>query len=166
MLSEERMSLGRAGDKYECKAIEDIRQHGVHILHVFDDNGVSPDFSYSVGLWHTHGHPEVLISGLKEDLRHRLLNNLNYQIEHGRQYMDGHSCTDVIDGYRCYFQKLPKRQYRKHLGWDRWFYGDDEFDAMQMLWPSVDHIYPWEEKASEFLKSSQEVLTKIPVLVS
>ena len=69
MLPEDRISLDRAEDKHELKAIEDIRKHGVHILHVFDDEGKKPDFSYTVGLWHTHGHPEVLISGLKEGLR-------------------------------------------------------------------------------------------------
>jgi hypothetical protein len=166
MLPETRVSLDRAEDEHERKAIEDIREYGVHILHVFDDKGESPDFSYTVGLWNTHGHPEILISGLKENLRHRLLNNLNFGIKQGRQYRDGQSCTDVIDGYRCYFQELPKRQYRKYLGWDRWFYDGDEFDAVQMLWPSVDHIYPWDEKASGTLKSSQEILTKIPVRVS
>ncbi len=166
MLPENRVSLNRAEDKHERKAIEDIREHGVHILHVFDDKSIYPDFSYTVGLWHTHGHPEVLISGLKESLRHSLLNHLNRQIGQGRQYRDGRSYTDVIDKYRCYFQEFPKEQYQAHLGWDRWFYEGDNFEAVQMLWPSVDHIFPWDEQADEFLRNAQQIFTQIPPRIS
>lgn len=166
MLSEDRIAVNRAEDNLELKAIEDIRNHGVHILHVFDDEGIAPDFSYTVGLWHTHGHPEILISGLKEGLRHSLLNHINRLIGVGRQFKDGQSYTDVIDSYRCYFQEIPKDQYRPYLGWDLWFYDGDEFEAVQMLWPSVQHVYPWDEKADDFLRSAQEVLTELPSRIS
>jgi hypothetical protein len=166
MLPEERVSLDRAQDEHERKAIDDIRKYGVHILHVFDDKGVAPEFSYTVGLWHTHGHPEILISGLKESLRHRLLNNLNHRIGEGLEYKDGQSYTDVIENYRCYFQEIPRDRYRAYLGWDIWFYGSNEFEAVQMLWPSVDHVYPWDGEADEFLKNAQEILTRIPARIS
>jgi len=162
MLPEDRVRLDRAEDKGERKAIEDVREFGVHILNVFDPDGEKPNFSYAVGLWHTHGHPEILISGLKPDLRHTLLNNLNKMIEAGRSFRDGESCTDLLDGYRCYSQKFPKKHYREYLGWDKWFYGGDEFEAVQMLWPSTEHVYPWDSQASESLKNAQEILTDIP----
>jgi len=166
MLPEDRIRLDRARDESEGKAIEDVRKFGVHILHVFDDEGKKPDFSYTVGLWHTHGHPEVLISGLKQSLRHTLLNNLNKLIAEGRSFRDAASYTDLLEGYRCYFQNLPKEHYRAYLGWDIWFYGGPEFEAVQMLWPSVHHIYPWDRQADEFLRKSQEILTSIPARVS
>ncbi len=99
-------------------------------------------------------------------MRHSLLNHLNRLIGEGREFKDGQSYTDVIDTYRCYFQGLRKDQYKEYLGWDRWFYGGDDFEAVQMLWPSVDHVYPWDEKASEFLRNAQEILTKIPARIS
>jgi hypothetical protein len=166
MLPEDRANFDRAQDEGERKAIEDVRKYGVHILDVFDDEGAKPDFSYTVGLWHTHGHPEILISGLKESLRQRLLNNLNHMIGNGRQFRDGQSYTDVIDNYRCYFQEFPKQLYREYLGWDRWFYDGDDFEAVQMLWPSVDHIFPWDELASESLRNAQEIFTRIPTRIS
>jgi hypothetical protein len=166
MVPEDRIALDRADDKHELKAVEDVRNHGVHILHVFDAEGDAPEFSYTVGLWHTHGHPEILISGLKESLRQSLLNHLNRMISEGREFKDGQSYTDVIDDYRCYFQEFPKNQYQAYLGWDIWFYGGDEFEAVQMLWPSIHHVYPWDENADEFLKKAQEILTRIPTRIS
>jgi hypothetical protein len=163
---EQRIDPTRANDEQERKAIEDIRKRGVHLLHVFDSEGNDPEFSYTVGLWHTHHHPEVIIVGLKEDLRHILLNNLNHEIGKGRVFTDGLSATDVLDGYTCYFQELPKDLYREYLGWDRWFYGGDEFEAVQMLWPNIHGVYPWDKNASENLQWQQTVLTKKPLIVS
>lgn len=166
MTPEERVSLARPDDESERKAIADIREYGVHILHVFDAEGNHPEFSYTVGLWHTHHHPEVLIVGLKEDLRHKLLNNLNFDIGRGERFIDGLSSRDVLEGYTCYFQKLPQERFREYLGWNRWFYEGDEFPAVQMLWPNVDGVYPWDEMASEYLRRTQPVLTQIPRQVS
>jgi hypothetical protein len=166
MLPEDRISLTRAVDEHELKAIEDIRKHGVHLMHIFDGEGITPDFSYTVGLWHTHGHPEVLISGLKRDLRHSLLNHLNRMIGKGREFKDGQSYTDVIDNYRCYFQEIPTEKYRDYLGWDIWFYGDKEFGAVQMLWPTVSNIYSWDENADEDIKDAQEILTRLPIRIA
>jgi hypothetical protein len=162
MLPEDRVSLSRAEDEGGRKAIADIREHGVHILHVFDPEGNDPEFSYTVGLWHTHQHPEVLIAGLKEDLRHTLLNNLNFKIGQGKLFTDGLSSTDVLEGHNCYFQEIPEEHFREYFGWNRWFYGGNDFSAVQMLWPNIYGVYPWDEKASEALRQMQPVLTKVP----
>lgn len=164
MLAEDRVNFDRAEDVHERKAIEDVRQFGVHILHVFDDKGTAPEFSYTVGLWHTYRHPEILISGLKEALRHSLLNHLNRLIREGSRFSEGENSTEVIDGYKCYFQEIPQSHYKDYLGWDLWFYGGSEFQAIQMLWPSIHHVYSWEDRADEYLRNAQEILTKIPEL--
>jgi len=166
MTPEERVSLTRPDDDGERRAIDDIRKYGVHILHIFDGEGKDPSFSYTVGLWHTHHHPEIIIIGLKEDLRHTLLNNLNYHIGHGRMFTDGLSAKDVLDGYTCYFQEFTEEHFRDYLGWDRWFYEGNNFKAVQMLWPSVHGIYPWDDQASEELKWTQPILTKKPLIIS
>jgi hypothetical protein len=81
MTPEERLSPGRAEDEPEREAIGDIELFGVHILHIFDADTNDPEFSYSVGLWHTHSHPEILIYGLKSDLRQSVINYINDEIE-------------------------------------------------------------------------------------
>ncbi len=99
MTSEQRSDLARTKDESERKTIEDIRRTGVHLMHIFDAEGKEPEFSYSVGLWHTYHHPEIIIVGLKEDLRHILLNNLNYEIGKGRVLTDEISSTDALETY-------------------------------------------------------------------
>jgi hypothetical protein len=165
MTAEERVSSNRAEDEAERKAIADIERVGVHVLHIFDPEGEDPDFSYSVGLWHTHHHPEVLIYGLKTDLRQSVINYINNEIKLGRSFRNGESAEGVLPGFSVYFQKLPLEQYRPHLGWARWFYDGNDFPAVQMLWPNTCGVYPWDEAAIDYLRWVQPVLTALPASV-
>jgi hypothetical protein len=117
MTPEERVSLSRAEDEPERKALEDIRTYGMHWLDVFDGEHADRGFCYSVGLWHTHNHPEVIIFGLKSELCGRVLNGINRDIREGGSFQAGLSSLDCLAGFRCYFEAFPKEQYRAHLGW-------------------------------------------------
>ena len=166
MTPEERVSLSRAEDEPERKALEDIRTYGMHWLDVFDGEHADRGFCYSVGLWHTHNHPEVIIFGLKSELCGRVLNGINRDIREGGSFQAGLSSLDCLAGFRCYFEAFPKEQYRAHLGWARWFYRGDDFPAVQMLWPTTSGIYPWDTQASEEFKNMQPIFSKIPPKVS
>ncbi len=166
MTPEARVSLTRATDDSEKKTIDDVRRHGVHILHIFDPEGADPQFSYTVGLWHTHGHPEVLIFGLKQDLCHAVLNWINGRIGEGRSFRGEDSSLDVLEGFRTYFEQIPQDRFREYLGFDIWFYGGMHFEAVQMIWPNTSGCFPWESQASDQLRWTQPILTKRPTLVS
>jgi hypothetical protein len=53
--------------------LENIDVHGWFALHVFDPEGLEPQFSYSVGFTQTLGTPEFVVFGLPKDLRHNIL---------------------------------------------------------------------------------------------
>lgn len=164
MTADERVSLSRGEDDPERRAIQNVRDDGVHILHIFDPEEKNPPFSYTVGLWHTHRHPEVLIFGLSRDLRQNVLNYLNGEIASGKSFRTNEHSVDVLRGFTTYFQTLPKTHYREHLGWDLWFYQGDAFEAVQMLWPNTSGVYPWDEQANEELRWMQPILTDLPTL--
>jgi hypothetical protein len=161
----ERVAPSRTTDKGDRKLIDDIESFGVHILHIFDPEGVDPEYSYSVGLWHTQNHPEVLIYGLKSDLRQSVINYIKNEIKLGGSFRDGESAEGVLQGFTVYFQALPLHHYKKHLGWAKWFYGGNDFPVVQMLWPTTSGVYPWDETASESLLAMQPVLTALPALL-
>jgi hypothetical protein len=50
-----------AKDESERKTLSDIKTHGLHIVHVFEDEE-NPRFSYTVGLYENYLHPEILLS--------------------------------------------------------------------------------------------------------
>src|SRR5260370_23050079 len=100
MTPEQRVSLSRAEDEHEKKAIEDIRAYGIHWLDVFDRDQTDRSFCYSVGLWHTHNHPEVIIFGLKSSLGGSVLNGINNDIAKAKSFQAVSSSIDVLDGFR------------------------------------------------------------------
>lgn len=166
MTPEQRIDLTRADDEPERRAIEDVTKFGIHILQVFNEDLSTPCFSYTVGLWHTHRHPEVILFGLKDDLCRSVLNDLNREIGKGRSFAAGSSAEQVLEGFRVYFETVPSEQYREYLGWNRWFYGGDEFEAVQMIWPNTLGVFPWQKEASPYLRWIEPILTNIPLLVS
>jgi hypothetical protein len=54
---------------------ENIDLHGLQVQHVLEDE-IGPAFSYSVGLFKSYGHPEIIMVGLKQQLAHTLINNM------------------------------------------------------------------------------------------
>ena len=61
-------------DAQERKALEDVQQHGLHLVHVLP-NGDTPGWTYSIGLWHNYRHPELVVFGLSREVCHEVLNH-------------------------------------------------------------------------------------------
>ena len=89
-------------DESDQKVIDDIKKYGVHITQVLEGEGF-PEFSYTAGLYKSYKHPEVIMIGLKKDLCHILLNNLNDDIKKGKEYLPGQFYDGILDDFPCYF---------------------------------------------------------------
>jgi hypothetical protein len=60
-------------DASEQKVVDDVAEHGCHILHVLEE-GDLPPCSYSVGIYRTCGAPELIVVGLKQPVAHWAIN--------------------------------------------------------------------------------------------
>src|SRR4051794_16531923 len=78
----EKRILPKATEPGEEKALSDIAEYGCHVIHVLGEDE-SPPFSYSVGIEHTSGAPELLVIGLKHELAHSILNSYNARVRSG-----------------------------------------------------------------------------------
>lgn len=148
-------------DQSEQKAIDDVTKHGLHIIHVFESEEC-PRFSYTVGLFETYGHPEVIIIGLKPELAQVLLNNMAYDIKSGKRFHHGKFHEDVLDGFLCYFGEVPKSEYRDYVGWDIWFYEGVEFPLLQCVYPTVRGKFVWEEDFPDDARWFCKLITSPP----
>ena len=153
--------MREARDKHEQKAIDDVRQHGLHIVHVLAE-GELPEFSYTVGLYHTFEHPEVLLYGLPREGAHRILNDLADNLRTGQRYIAGETYSDLLKGYRCTFRTIPVGQYL-HLGWAVWFNEGPEFPAVQLVYPDRDGRWPWQDGVTDDFRRHQVVLADAPI---
>ena len=149
-------------DEYEAKAIADINQHGVHILNVFDPEGEDSKFNYSVGLWHSYKHPEILIYGLDAGISTQLINDIAEKCRNGDPMpANGMVSSDYVQSFHVQFVEVPKSEYKEHFGWARWLYQGNEFPVLQMVFPDKDGNWPWSDKTTDDFKWFQPVLGKV-----
>jgi len=52
-----------------------IQEHGLSVIRVLA-TGYNPGFAYSVGLFETYQHPEIICFGLKPDVLHEIINDV------------------------------------------------------------------------------------------
>lgn len=101
-----------------------------------------PLYSYTVGLFETFGHPEVVLSGLDINLAQTLLNDIGSTVAKGLVREPDRLYEDVLEGYPCLFKQVPATVYEAYFGRALVFYGDAAFPVLQCLWPDALKRFP------------------------
>jgi hypothetical protein len=125
------------------KLLADIARVGWAVIGVAaDDEG--PAFAYSIGLFHTLGHPEVLIMGLRPQIAMQLINDMGDSIRAGQRFEAGQRYDGIADGFPLAFIQMNRRYYREYLGYAIWFYRGPDFPVLQCVWPDKEGVFPGE----------------------
>ena len=135
-------------DKGEEKALDDIDKYGCHILHVIEE-GEYPRFSYSIGIEKKTSQPEIIITGLKQELAHWMINEYNNRVKAGEVFEPNKYYSGFLDNFDVTFKEVEKQHYPEYFGWARWFYKGDEFTVLQLIYPSTSGVWPWEPEATD-----------------
>jgi hypothetical protein len=148
----------KPADEHDRKLLADVKRHGWHVLGVEQD-GDGPGFAYSVGLYRSFGHPEVIVFGLPVPVLHRIINAVGEAVRSGERFGHLDESGDVLDGYNVAFRTVERRHYADYLGYARWFYRGDDFPALECVWPDAQHRYPWHPELPAALAQRQPVLS-------
>lgn len=141
----------------DTKLISDIEEVGWHVVMIPEDDD-GPASAYSIGLFQTFGHPEIIIFGLDLGLMHQMINLIGEEVRQGRQFADGESASGILEGYDVRFLQVARRHYQEHFGYARWFYKGDDFPALQCLWPDKHGRFPTDAVYPEPLRARQPLL--------
>lgn len=148
-------------DKAEQKIVDDVKKYGVHIMQVFGDEEF-PEFSYTIGLFESYKHAEVIIIGLKNELSKVLLNNINFDIKNGKEYLPGQFYDGILDNFLCYFGTVSPTNPDFPTGFASWYYKDKDFPLLQCVYPTTKGIFPWEENFPEETRFECRLLVDPP----
>ena len=133
----------------EKKLVSDIELVGWAIMNIKDEPGKT-GWAFTVGLYETYKHPEVLLFGLKPESRMGILNWIGQNVRDGKPFTVNQEHDWVLDNYKCWSRPVRKKWYRDMLGYAIWFYRTPDkvnnFPCVQCLWPARDGSYPWQEK--------------------
>jgi hypothetical protein len=149
-------------DAGEQKALADIEAYGCHIIHVLEE-GDQPPFSYSVGVQKTSGKPEGIVVGLKRPIAHFVVNEYNRRTRAGDVIAPGCAYDGFLDGFSTQFVAVAVEHFAEYLGWNRWLYGGNDFSVLQLVYPTTDGVWPWDQAASASFRRWQPLLgSRVP----
>ncbi len=146
-------------DDAERAFVAKVREHGWFDTAVFGDTE-GPGFSFTTGLWVNTGQPELIMFGMKREIAHNVFWELFREAKAGLPLPVGEPTDRAFENLLAYAFPVAKRFYRDHLGWSRWFYGNDEFPCLQIVWPDRSGIFPWEQGFDTDFATDQIDLTE------
>jgi hypothetical protein len=138
-------------DLFERRLIQDIDQNGYSVVH-------QAGSCYTVGLWHKHRHPELIVFGLPAERGQQLLGRAVEEIQQGRRLEVGTPIDRLTEDYCLRAMPVKVEHHREYLSYNRWFYRGDDFHAWQLIWPDADHQFPDDPRHPQRLRELQPQL--------
>ncbi|MFC5750461.1 DUF4262 domain-containing protein [Actinomadura rugatobispora] len=137
------------GDEIEpmtAQTIAQIHEHGWQVMMIPTDD-VGPGWAFTIGLWHTHGIPELAMFGLDIYDMKDGLNGLAERALKGRPVKAGQLRHEVIDNHPVMLKAVDLRWYRTFFGSAIMFYRRPPFPLLQVVWPDHDGFFPWQPES-------------------
>lgn len=144
-------------DKAEQKLLDDIAVHGWHCIHILAD-GARVGYSFTVGLFQSYGHPELIVFGLPRQVAHEVLVICANAVRSGSPIDFTRPTEALLESASCDFAEVPASAFRESVGFALWYYEKKPFPLYQIVWPSRDGLFPWHPEASESFREAQPVI--------
>lgn len=150
-------------DERDQKALNNIEEYGCHVLSVLEGEG-KPPFTYSIGINKKQNKPDIVILGLKAELALSVANNYKDRLLKGEEIVPGKYYDGFLGNFDVCFIRVSKKHYDEYFGWAQRLHRGDDFNVLQMIWPTTDGTWPWDEEKSEFYKWAQPILNDDGIL--
>jgi hypothetical protein len=148
-------------DKSEQKVIDDIAEHGWHCVNVLAE-GEHVGHAFTVGLFQSYGHPELIIFGLPSKIAHQILTIAADAAKACTPLDLTKPSDDLLKNYSCCFAEVPLSEYYEHVGYARWYYQGNGFPLYQIVWPSKTGLFPRHPQATPEFRAAQPVIAQTP----
>ncbi|WP_438461869.1 DUF4262 domain-containing protein [Marinomonas sp. PE14-40] len=140
--------------------LEQIKKVGWYNLHIGQEDDQAA-FSFSIGHFQQHNHPELILVGLPAEVANQLLNIAVVKIVGAKERLEPYKkYDDFTEGLAVAFIPVELDFYRDYLGYANWYYGDlpKPYPVLQMVWPDREGYFPWEAKFDTSFKQAQPLL--------
>src|SRR5215207_11466116 len=90
--------LPKPTDEQDEQLLASIEQPGWHVIGIEED-GEGPAFAYSIGLFHSFNHPEVIAFGLPVRVMHGVINGIGEAVRSDQRFDHLDEASDILEGY-------------------------------------------------------------------
>ncbi|WP_336518542.1 DUF4262 domain-containing protein [Pollutibacter soli] len=146
-------------DRLLTKTKENITKYGLQVIMV-SGSDYSPAFAYSIGLFETYNHPEIICFGLPEKLGHVIINDVADLIKNGEVIKTYVNYDNIFKSSRSEFLPVDARNIGDYFGAALNYYGERKFPAVQLIWTDRNDIFPWEKNFEEKFRYDQPLLDR------
>jgi hypothetical protein len=138
----------------------DVHRFGWHCLSVHPRAGeAGSQFTYTIGLSETFGHPEIMIFGLDSKVSHGILHDCVNMIRNGTVFLPNVAYPGVIGGdFKVLFKVVRKDCLPEYFGAAVRFYDDQDFHGAVMFWPDKHGCFPWEASGSTAQREALDIV--------
>jgi hypothetical protein len=133
-------------DDHDRAILGDIHRVGWSVIQIEpdDENDPGPVYSFSVGLFHRHDHPEIILLGLSHPVAGQIINDIGDAVAAGQRIEPGRTYDDFAS-VPLAFVVVDPAHYKEYVGYARWLYGGSEFPMLQCVWPLKSGHFPWDK---------------------
>lgn len=155
-----RSALDVPGDgfsDYEKNLVSKIREYGWFCTNVLAEEDYV-GFSYSTGFWVSLNHPELIVFSIGDSAQDVLWEMFD-AVKVGEQFPVGRRISGIFKGFDAFLAPVSKDRYAEYILSSRWFYGNEDFPCLQLIWPDTTGLFPWEPGADPKFADSQPDLS-------
>ncbi|HTC50456.1 MAG TPA: DUF4262 domain-containing protein [Steroidobacteraceae bacterium] len=151
------MPRTNSSNEYEQRILANIQRSGWQCTSVGAGEG-SPCFSYTIGLFHSFGFPELIVLGLRPSTAYGMLKIAADAARAGNPLNLTKPSDALLEGYQCEFVPVPSAAYGQYVLSASWYYEAEVFPVHQVVWPSEEGMFPWDATADAGFRATQPVL--------
>ena len=148
---------------YNCrdddKTKSNIEKYGLTVI-ILEATEYLPAFAYSIGLWKTFKHPEIICLGLTTKNLHALINDVAELIKQGQIITSNKIYDNFFNNSDTQFVKVDKSYLTHYFGTAINYYNSEQFPALQFVWTDRKNKYPWDIDFEEEFKYRQPLLDR------
>jgi len=157
-LREEYQDLEAAGRAAIEGARRDVELYGWHVVMIQGDE--EPGFLFTIGLWQSYRHPEIILFAPSEDPSDMAgrIQPVAESVSEGAVFETGTVHEKLFGRFAGSFRTVELPWYPWFLGTAMAFYGGTDFPVLQLFWPDREGTFPWERGFSAELHPFQPFL--------
>ncbi len=140
------------------RARRDVKRVGWHMVGV-PGEGHTPGLVFTIGLWKTYHHPELLIVTPRDPQAFDgNLTAMAERIAAGETFAAGKTYDGLFGTFAGSLRKVRSLWYPEYLGTALGFYETDDFPVLQLFWPDREGLFPWQSGFDPDLFGAQPLL--------
>ncbi|MES2648916.1 MAG: DUF4262 domain-containing protein [Bacteroidota bacterium] len=136
-----------------------IKKYGLTVI-ILEATDYLPAFAYSIGLWKTFKHPELICFGLTTKTLHTFINDAAELVKNGQIITPNKSYHNFFKNSDTKFINVDASYLSNYFGAAINYYNSDQFSALQFVWTDRNNHFPWDNDFEEEFKYRQPLLDR------